>query len=73
METSVFETRQGQEYVFHTGPWAHPVSCLMDIGGRVVIPWRQSGRGVKVTTYFQLGLGDENVHLYIHSPIRLHA
>jgi hypothetical protein len=28
---------------------------------------------VKLTTHLQLGRGQENVDLYIHSPLRLHG
>jgi hypothetical protein len=52
--------------VVRTGSGVHPTSYPMGAEGS--FPGGQSGRGVKLTTH-----GQENVDLFIHSPIRLHG
>jgi hypothetical protein len=49
---------------------AHPASYS---GYQRLIPWRQSGRSVKLTTHLYLLMRSRMVELYLQSPIRLHG
>jgi hypothetical protein len=43
------------------------------MGTRRSLPGGKAAGGVKLTTHLQLGQGQENVDLYVHSPIILHG
>jgi hypothetical protein len=61
-------------FLFHsvqTGSRAHPASNPM--GTQRFFSWRQSGRGVKLTTHLYPVPMSRMVERYLHSPIRLHG
>jgi hypothetical protein len=58
-------------HIVQTGSGTQPACNPFGIG--VLFPWKQSGRGVKLTTHLRLVPSLRMVDLYIHSPKRLQA
>jgi hypothetical protein len=54
-----------------TGSGGPPI--LLSNEHRGLYPQGQSSRGLKLTTHLQLMPGEENIDLYVHSPVPLHG